>query len=396
MAGVISAVPVERFIGDQDPDASLEMLQTLNSLSQRLLLDPLPTFLRLLSATVCRLLSVPVCIVWRLDAERGKLRIVEAAGDVDEEFRRIELSLTDPGARHLFGGNVGYLPDVRRPSPCYGHSSEAAGLGWVSLLTVPMNIGGRIVGMLDIYTLSERQFHNREKYLLTVLANQAALSIQKADLVHASKIWMGYHPSRDGVESNGEAGQDDLSETLDLILQGCTTATHADSGCLRLWNQASEQLEFRTECGDGGYITKDLSDRFSALEDETARGVFQAKEARIAQVDIVGAHVAPAGRPWILCAPIKSGQEPIGTVSITRSREFGIGELQFLEQALEGAGTAVERASFRGNLLTFVRDAAQADSLEVVLRRVVDIARDLTREPVCLLWVDGQECRIFR
>lgn len=153
-------VTIERFEHHRTLDRSLSIL---NALSQSLLSMSLNDFLSQVSEKACELLSIPICVVWKLDEKQGKLKIVATTGDVDDEYKKIELNLDDPGIQqHLSSRKVAYLRDVTKPHLMYKHSPEAKVREWASLLSAPMWVGGRLSGMLDVYTKSTRYFKEWE------------------------------------------------------------------------------------------------------------------------------------------------------------------------------------------------------------------------------------------
>jgi signal transduction histidine kinase/GAF domain-containing protein len=168
-----------------DKSESLSALESsqriVHALSRSLLSVPLTEFLTLVSQNACKLLFVPVCIVWRLDQSERKLRVVAAEGNVDDEFKNIKLDINDPGQEHLKRGQVASLLDVTEKHPKYQHSLEAKQRGWVSLLTAPMRVEDQLIGMLDVYTQARRSFKPWEKESFGVFANYAAISIQQAE-----------------------------------------------------------------------------------------------------------------------------------------------------------------------------------------------------------------------
>jgi signal transduction histidine kinase/GAF domain-containing protein len=173
-----AAVAVER-VERRHFERSSNILATL---SESLLAVTPQEFLKLVAERACELLSVPICIVWKRDERKHVLKIVEACGAVDEEYRRIELSLNDPPVREhqeylVERKRVASLTDVRQSHKWYRHQQEAAARGWVSLMTAQMRVGHRTTGMLDVYTTRLRTFKEWEKKSFSAFADHAALSI---------------------------------------------------------------------------------------------------------------------------------------------------------------------------------------------------------------------------
>jgi GAF domain-containing protein len=92
--------------------------------------------------------------------------------------------------------------------------AEKAGL--CSLLSVPMNVKGRVIGVLNCYTADPREFSPAEVSLLTAVANQAAVAIENAELMVQTRIVQEELETRKMVErakdvlmrSHGISGED--------------------------------------------------------------------------------------------------------------------------------------------------------------------------------------------
>jgi len=175
-----AVLTIERFDYHRALERSVGILADLSASLVRLAPED---FIQQLPERTCELLSSPVCIIWKLEEHSGKLRVIAATADVDAGFRRLEIDAFAPQVAHLAARRVASLGDVRRESPHYAHRGEAEARGWVSLLTAPMCVGQRLIGMLDLYTLEPRRFRRWEKDLFRTFADQAAISIERAEVV---------------------------------------------------------------------------------------------------------------------------------------------------------------------------------------------------------------------
>jgi signal transduction protein with GAF and PtsI domain len=68
--------------------------------------------------------------------------------------------------------------------PGYMYPEVAKKEGIVSLLSVPMMIKDRIIGVINSYTKSEHVFKKEEIDILQAVANQAAVAIENTNLSH--------------------------------------------------------------------------------------------------------------------------------------------------------------------------------------------------------------------
>jgi len=58
-----------------------------------------------------------------------------------------------------------------------------------SLLCVPMNIKGKVIGVINCYTTKLHKFNSVEEKILVSIANQAAISIDHAELFIQTKLF---------------------------------------------------------------------------------------------------------------------------------------------------------------------------------------------------------------
>lgn len=127
---------------------------------------------------VCNLLNIPVCIVWTTDRHAKTLSVCSYSGNVDDAFKNITLDVDSPGVRRLLQRSaVATLLDVRDQASYYSHGKEAAERGWVSLLSAPMYIEGRLMGIIDAYTTYPRNFSGWERDFFGIFASTSALSL---------------------------------------------------------------------------------------------------------------------------------------------------------------------------------------------------------------------------
>lgn len=89
-------------------------------------------------------------------------------------------------------GEAAYVADVRA-EPAYTSSDLARAEGLVSLLSVPLMVRERVIGVFNCYTAEIHDFTPNEKALFTTLANQTALAIENARLVTNAAVVREMH-----------------------------------------------------------------------------------------------------------------------------------------------------------------------------------------------------------
>lgn len=186
------------------------------------------------------LLGGVTSILWLSDPQNKQLRIRGWDGSLSELQRntlRIDLGAKATQA-FIQGRRPIYLPDVTDPAkaPFYTHEHRkiAQEHGWVSLLSAPMVVQEKVIGILDVYTAEQREFTAEDRDLLQTFAEQAALVVQRA-LVEQERTLMlerlhkvSALPVSTGLYKHAGKTSSSLKEVLDKIAQGAGELTGAD------------------------------------------------------------------------------------------------------------------------------------------------------------------------
>ncbi len=69
-----------------------------------------------------------------------------------------------------------------RKDPRFVNKRIAKEDGLVSLLSVPMSIGGEVIGVINCYTPKKYDFSTRDMHMLTTVASQAAIVLKNTEL----------------------------------------------------------------------------------------------------------------------------------------------------------------------------------------------------------------------
>jgi len=183
--------------------------------------------LRLIVTVTARLMDSKICSLWILDEKDNKLKL-KATQSISEEYLK-ERSLA------MGEGVVGYvalrnqptaIPDVLE-EPLYKEKDLARREGLVSMLSVPMCVKNKVIGVINCYTSYPRAFSKTEEEMLTTVANQAAICIENSGLMETL----------------------DIEEILRLVLEGVTKNIGFDRARLYLVNEKRNILECRMAVG---------------------------------------------------------------------------------------------------------------------------------------------------
>lgn len=191
----------------------------------------LEEILHLIVEMAARMLDVKTCALMLIDADTGDLVISAAHSAGPAYLNRPHLKVGD-GITGLVArtGKPICVVDVQH-EPRFLSKEMAAQEGLRALLSVPLTVRDRVIGVFNCYKGQPYQFADSEIQLLTTLANQTALAIENANLVVRSAILREMHHRvknnlqtiamllrlqlRDGREVSG---REVLTETIQRIL----------------------------------------------------------------------------------------------------------------------------------------------------------------------------------
>jgi len=183
--------------------------------------------LRLIVTVTANLMDSKICSLWILDEKDQRLKL-KATQSMSEEYLK-ERSLA------MGEGIVGYVASHNRPvaildvlkDPLYKEKELARREGLVSMLSVPMCIKNRVVGVINCYTSYPHPFSKMEEEMLTTVATQAAICIDNSGLMETL----------------------DIDEILKLVLEGVTKNIGFDRARLYLVNEKKNILECKMAVG---------------------------------------------------------------------------------------------------------------------------------------------------
>jgi signal transduction protein with GAF and PtsI domain len=142
--------------------------------------------LNLIVTMTAEMMNSKICSIMILDPLKGELQIV-ATQSLSYAYRK------KPNLK--VGESIsGRVVQEQRPiavknvakDPNYSFPNIAREEGVSSLLSVPMMVKNRVVGVINSYTAVEHSFSQEEIHLLSAVANQAAVAIENTTLFEKS------------------------------------------------------------------------------------------------------------------------------------------------------------------------------------------------------------------
>lgn len=345
-----------------------ELIRLVHSVTEQ------ETALEKAAAMVCQLLNIPTCIVWILNRTEGQFEVAAYLGNVSKEYRsHAYLKWEDDIIRQFFGEqSPKYLPDVRK-SKIYKHKAEAIQARWVSLLTAPMLSEGRMVGIVDAYTLEPRTFSEQNKVLLRMVADQAAGAIRSAQLFDRSQALLEI--------TQKITGTFEPQKILDLILQKGLDLVGTNIGWLYLLERGTNQLRIQSYLGidaDGAYSKREIGDGITGWVAKT--GIPQ-NVPNVSKDNRYRHTRGPEVRSEVV-VPLKRGQEVIGVLAAKSPflDAFSEDDVFFLSTFASQATIALENARQHqelGTLYAMSREIVVEQQTGPVLYRTIQHATEL-------------------
>lgn len=170
----------------------IEELRTLAQVSE-MVTSPLyiDDILDIVSEMAAQIMDVTACQVYLLDDTPDTLQ--RHTGKTNQAAKNRHY----PVGRGVIGqvaasGEAAYIPNINE-QPDLEDGELAIDAGLVSLLSVPLSVRDRVIGVLNCFSSSTRIFTEEERTLLLTLANQTALAIENAQLITNTAVVREMH-----------------------------------------------------------------------------------------------------------------------------------------------------------------------------------------------------------
>jgi signal transduction protein with GAF and PtsI domain len=147
----------------------------------------LEDILRLIVTVTAEVMESKICSLMLIDDD-GKLH-VKATQSMSKEYNKKRLVELGKGivGKAASENRPAIVRDVREEED-YLYRDMARKEGLVSLLSVPLAVRGRVIGVINCYTSRPHDFTEAEVTVLTTIANQAAVAIENTELIVRSRV----------------------------------------------------------------------------------------------------------------------------------------------------------------------------------------------------------------
>ncbi|MDT7043815.1 GAF and ANTAR domain-containing protein [Candidatus Nitronereus thalassa] len=162
-------------------------LDTLSQVSETVASNRLiDDVLELIVTMTAEMMDSKICSLMLVDEPSGELRIA-ATQSLSEAYRRkrsLKIGQSISGAVVKEQRPI-YVPDVTKEDEFY-YRDLARREGLCSLLSVPMMIKDKVIGVLNVYTSKVHVFQTEEVKIIQAIANQSAVAIEHTRLMEKS------------------------------------------------------------------------------------------------------------------------------------------------------------------------------------------------------------------
>ena len=296
--------------------------------------------LRLIVTVTANVMDSKICSLWILDERDQKLKL-KATQSISEEYLK-ERSLG------LGEGVVGHVALHNRPmaivdvlkEPLYKEKDLARREGLVSMLSVPMCIKEKVIGVINCYTSYPRSFSKMEEEMLSTVANQAAICIENSGLMDTL----------------------DIEEILRLVLEGVIKNIGFDRARLYLVNERRDVLECKMAVGVDVEMIKGIELPLDPEASIVSRSVIEKKPYIIPD-----ARMDPRVNPVLkekfnlhslVVIPLFTKEKALGAIAADHTepgRRLTQETLDSVMRFAQQAGLAIQNASMYQELKNFSR-----------------------------------------
>jgi CheY-like chemotaxis protein len=134
--------------------------------------------LNLIATGVVKVMKLKGCAISLLDKKKEYFKICAAYGLSDNYLKKGPIAADKTLSKVLSGKPEGVLDITTSPHAQYLWEAKEEGIA--SIFSLPLKVGGEVIGMIRIYTADPKEFFQDEMELLSSFAQQASIALENA------------------------------------------------------------------------------------------------------------------------------------------------------------------------------------------------------------------------
>ncbi|MBF0608549.1 MAG: GAF domain-containing protein [Candidatus Magnetobacterium sp. LHC-1] len=251
---------------------------------------------------------------------------------------------------HLLDG-LSYIPETiydATTDPRILNRKDMIDEGIKSILTVPIIVRHKLIGVLKLFSGWYRNFTQQEIDFSASLAAQCGIAIENARMYEQRYVELTYLKTLQET-TKLLSKTTDFHEVLQLIVRKLPEIMHTKAATIRLINPDTRQLELMASSG----LSRDYLDRGSVAFEASVQLALSGKPVAIYDATndqriIYNKEAAKEGIKSILVVPMMLYDEIIGVLRLLteQHRAFTQDEIDFAMALAEEAAVAIEKTRF--------------------------------------------------
>ncbi len=166
-----------------------DTIQALSNISKAISSDLyLEDILKLIVTVTAEVMNSRICTLMLLDDKKENL-VIRATQSISEEYiKKKPLGRGEGIAWKVVEENKAVVISDVLKEPRYKYKDIAEKEGLVALLSMPLAVKNKVIGVLNCYTSRPHKFTKTEINVLTSVANQAAIAIENTELMVKTRV----------------------------------------------------------------------------------------------------------------------------------------------------------------------------------------------------------------
>jgi len=239
-------------------------------------------------------------------------------------------------------------------------------------LSVPMKIGDRTIGVIDVQGYDPDSFSDNDRQLLQTLADQTAVALENAQLQHETRQRVDELSTMNMI-SQAVTATLNLEDTLPLVTKHATRLLDAGAASVALYDEERGDIWFHAASGYGADIVrgKRMSEGEGVIGWVVQHGEAVVVPDAAADERFFSAIDEQTGfkTKSIICVPLQNGAQTIGAIEVLNKQggTFTQKDLRLLTWLATPATIAIQNARL------FEQIQVGHERLQSLSRRLVEI-----------------------